>query len=280
MIGRRAAIAAVLAALGAMALGGGCRREAPGTGAGGAAGDPAAARRTITVFAAASTTELVTALARQLEAERGITARLSFAASSMLAQQIEQGAKADLFVSASEQWMDQIESRGLLEPGSRRDVLANRLVLVAPRDTSIPRAPSGVLEASFDLPAAISGRVAIGDPAHVPAGIYGAEALQSMGWWGAIQPRLAPALDVRAALQMVEIGAVDAGIVYASDARASDRVTVIGAFPPDAHGPIRYPAALVRGADPAARTLLEAMTSARSRELIVRHGFEAVSAAP
>lgn len=196
-----------------------------------------------TVFAAASLADALRALGQDLAARGHPAPRLSFAASSALARQIEQGAPADLFLSADEPWMDYLQSRGLIANETRRSPIGNALVLVAPAD----RTRSVTLARGTDLLAlAAGGRIAVGDPAHVPAGRYAQAALEWMGQWQAVAPRLARADNVRAALLLVERGEAPLGIVYATDAAAARGVAVLGTFPPESHPPITYPFALTR----------------------------------
>ena len=230
---------------------------------------PAQAGGPVTVFAAASTTDAVQAVLTAFrKAHPGPHVRASFAASSTLAKQIARGAPADLYLSANVGWMDYLEDRGAIDPASRVDLLGNRLVLVAS-----PRSPvSGDLA---KLPQALGDRrLAIGDPAHVPAGIYAKQALQSLGLWTQIRDRAAFAADVRAALALVGRGEAAAGIVYASDARISDRVTTRATLPADSHPPIRYPLARVDGADGArVQALYDFFRSSQARAIFQEHGF-------
>jgi molybdate transport system substrate-binding protein len=217
---------------------------------------PAAARADeLTVFAAASLTDAMRDIAALWQAAGHPPFRASFAASSTLARQIEQGAPANLFASADEKWMDELAKRDLLAAGTRSDLLGNDLVLVVPAD----RPAQVAIGPGFDLAALLGadGRLAVGDPAHVPAGIYAEQALRKLGLWTAIAPRLARAEDVRSALLLVERGEAPAGIVYATDAAASPRVSIAGTFPADSHDPITYPFALTKAGDTAdARALL------------------------
>ena len=224
----------------------------------------------ITVFAAASTADLVTAFAQRYEAQTGVRVRCSFAASSTLARQIAHGAQADVYLSANPLWMDYLQANGLIEPDTRRDLLTNRIVLITPKDAplSIEISPGG------EHAIAIGERVAIGDPEHTPAGIYARQALEHLGWWDEVDDRLIPAVDVRAALRLVELGEADAGIVYATDAASSTAVTIIAAFPPESHDPIRYPVALCREASPAARAFLDDLAAPQAAELITSFGFD------
>ena len=231
---------------------------------------PEAEGAVLSVFAASSTTDAVGELAAAFEASTGIAVRTSFASSSTLARQIADGAPADVFVSANPQWMDFLQDKGLLVEASRRDLLGNDLVLIAPAAGRL-QAPAS---AAFDLPAAFEGRLALGDPAHVPAGQYARRALEHLGWWDALASRLAPAPDVRAALALVERGEVDAGIVYATDAAASDRVRVVYTFPTGSHPPILYPAAALKsGRVKKAQAFLEFLGGEQARQILQKHGF-------
>lgn len=199
---------------------------------------------------------------------------LSFAASSALARQAQAGAAADLFASADEEWMDVLEKAGALRPGTRATFLGNRLVLVARAGTR----GQVTLRPGIDLARLLGadGRLAMADPAAVPAGKYGQAALERLGAWRGVAGRLARAENVRAALALVERGAAPYGIVYATDARASKQVRVAGIFPAASHPPIRYPVALLRrstslDAEPFRRFLL----SARGRAIFARYGFTA-----
>jgi molybdate transport system substrate-binding protein len=202
----------------------------------------------LTVFAAASLQDALRALEPAWRAVSGhAPLRLSFAASSALARQIEQGAPAELFMSADEAWMDYLAQRRLILPETRVSPLGNALVLVAPAGAA-PRPVA--LGRGTDLAALLGpqGRLATGDPAHVPAGRYARAALEWMGQWQALAPRLARADNVRSALLLVERGEAPLGIVYLTDARASAGVRVIGTFPVESHPPVTYPFALTRRA--------------------------------
>ncbi len=208
----------------------------------GSLGAAPAGAETVTVFAAASLTDAMTAVADAFTAATGGRVVLSFAASSTLARQIENGAPASLYVSASTTWMDRLDAAGLLAAGKRVDLLGNRLVLVAPADVAVAVA----VDDDLDLAALLDGgRLAVADPDHVPAGLYAKAALQSLGLWGGAEPRLARTGDVRAALVLVARGEAPLGIVYRTDAINADRVREVGRFPADSHPPIVYPAAVV-----------------------------------
>ena len=224
----------------------------------------------VTMFAAASTTDALGEIARAHEAEGHGRIVISFAASSTLAKQIENGAPADLYLSADEVWMDYLDSRRLIVPASRIDYLGNKLVLIAPRDSTLAL----TISPGFPLAASLGdGRLAMGDPDHVPAGIYGKAALEKLGVWQQVASRLARAEDVRGALAYVERGEAAAGIVYASDAARAE-VRVVATFPPDTHPPIRYPMALVAGRDtPAARAFYDYLRGPAARAVFERYGF-------
>ncbi|MBT3171365.1 MAG: molybdate ABC transporter substrate-binding protein, partial [Rhodospirillaceae bacterium] len=209
----------------------------------------------VLVFAAASTTEALEAAAAQFSRGGEDRVRGVFAGSSLLAKQIDNGAPADIYLSASSAWMDYLGQRGRIDKASRRDLLANSLVVIAPGDgTHID-----VVEFEVDIVARLGdGRLAMGDPDHVPAGIYARQALASLGLWPALEDRLIRTNDVRVALRMVARGEAPLGIVYASDAVAFAGVRVAGMIPETGHDPIRYPVALVVGNDnPAARRFLD-----------------------
>ncbi len=230
---------------------------------------------TVMVFAAASTTDAVQELAALFRNQTGIGVELNFASSGQLARQIESGAPAEVFLSANPRWMDHLADRGLLVEASRVDLLGNRLVVIVPARTRRVPEPPEILtpEAGTVLD---GGRLAIGDPDHVPAGAYAMAALESMGWRPLVDNRLVPARDVRSVVTFVQRGEVAAGIVYATDAAASAGVTVTGRFPADAHPPIRYPLARCQQpqANPAAERFHAFLQSEQAGKVFTRHGFE------
>lgn len=220
------------------------------------------------VLAAASLQEALTEAASAWAAQGHPPPRLSFAASSALARQIEGGAPADLFLSADAEWMDRLDSAGLLRAGSRADLLANELVLIAPAPAA------GAPPPAAGLAALAAGRVAMADPEAVPAGRYARAALGHLGLWDAVAPRVVPAENVRAALALVERGEVGLGIVYATDALASSRVVVVHRFAPGSHPPIRYPVAILAAArHPDAPGLRAFLASPPAARIFARHGF-------
>jgi molybdate transport system substrate-binding protein len=223
------------------------------------------------VLAAASLQEALGEAADAWARQRHPRPVLSFAGSSALARQVEAGAPADLFISADEAWMDHIDQRGLLASGSRRVIAGNRLVLIAPLDSPVTlRIAKG-----FPLARALgAGRLAMADPAAVPAGRYGLAALEALGVWAVVEPRVVRSENVRAALALVERGEAPLGIVYATDAAASRKVRVVGVFPASSHPPIRYPAAQLKTAKAKdASAFLAFLGSRQARVILARHGF-------
>jgi molybdate transport system substrate-binding protein len=232
----------------------------------------AAAAEQVTVFAAASLTNAMAEIEDRFEAATGHDLVVSLAGSSALARQIQQGAPADVFVSANAAWMDALEADGLIEPGTRSDLLGNRLVLIAHGT----EAPPVILDGETDFPALLAGgRLAMALVEAVPAGIYGKAALESLGQWAAVAPQVAQTDNVRAALALVSAGEAPYGIVYASDAVADAGVTVVGTFPADSHPPIVYPVAAITGQlDPATATFLTFLHDPLARAAFERQGFE------
>lgn len=235
------------------------------------AAGPARAAGRVTVFAAASLQEALTEAGGAWTAAGGAPVRFSFGASSALARQIDQGAPADLFLSADEDWMDWLAARRRIAPASRRDLLANRLVLIAPARSRI------LLRVAPGMPLARAlgrGRLAVADPEAVPAGKYARAALMSLGVWSQASGRLLPAENVRTALSWVARGEAPLGIVYATDAKAEPRVRVVGVFPASSHPPIRYPGAVVAASrSSAAPALLGFLRGPRASAVFRRHGF-------
>ncbi len=228
---------------------------------------PAAHAQELLVYAAASLTDALQEVAR----DTGQKARFSFAASSTLARQIENGAPADIFASADEEWADYLARHGKLAAGTRTTLLSNRLVLIAPAD----RTTTAAIAKGTDFAALLgNGRLATGDPAHVPVGKYARQALEWLDAWGTVEPKLARAESVRAAMALVERGEAPLGIVYATDAASNPRVKVVGMFPAESHPQIAYPFAIVAGRDtPAARAFMAALQSPGAKAIFRRHGF-------
>lgn len=208
-----------------------------------------AADRPLTVFAAASMRESLDAVVGQWEAAGHPKVAVSYAASSALAKQIEQGAPADIFISADLAWMDALQDKKLIEPASRFVLVRNDLVLVAPATSALQEVDLAHREAF--LAALGAGRLAVAETTGVPAGRYAKQALEKLGLWDTVSPKLAQGENVRAALEFVARGDTPLGIVYLTDARAEPRVKVVAMFPAKSHQPIVYPAArTIVAADP------------------------------
>jgi molybdate transport system substrate-binding protein len=236
-----------------------------------AAAPDAQAPRSVLVFAAVSLKGALDEVGVLVARKTGVTLKPSYAGTSLLARQIEEGAPADIFFSADEQWMDYLAERALIASATRVDVIGNRLVLIAPKD----RVPALTIGPGFALAAALGagGRLAVADPVNVPAGRYGKAALTTLGVWDGVASRLAPADNVRAALAFVARGEAPLGIVYASDVVAEPNVRVVDTFPAHTHPPIRYPAALTVSATKDAAAVLAVIASAEARAVFVTHGF-------
>jgi len=251
------AFAAAMAAFAATALGAPPSRAQP-------SGAP------VTVFAAASLKNAMDDVITAFSARSHVAARASYGASSALARQIEQGAPADVFVSADADWMDYVAKRNLIAPGSRRDLLSNHLALIAPADSPV------VLRIAPGMPLAAalgSGRLAIAGP-DVPAGRYGQASLTALGVWPSVQDKLARAESVRAALAFVARGETPLGIVYDTDAKVEPKVRIVGLFPDGSHSPIVYPAAVVSSSqNPGAAVFMRFLQGRESAAIFHRYGF-------
>lgn len=222
--------------------------------------------RPVTVFAAASLTDVLGQIGADYEARTGRAVRLSFAASGAVARQIEAGAPADVVILADRPWMDRLATAGRIVPGSRRDLLGNRLVLIARTDARIEGEPFGWLTR-------IGGRLAVGDPESVPAGAYARTWLQRAGRWRGLEPRLVMAADVRAVRTFVARGDADLGIVYRSDVVGVDGLRVVGEPAATLAPDIVYPAALT-SADGAGADFLAYLGSAEAAAVFRAHGFD------
>ena len=227
----------------------------------------------LTIFAAASLREALDENVRAFAAKTGHKVRVAYAGSNTLAKQIENGAPADLFISADVEWMDHVARMNLLAPGTRRDLVTNRLVLVAPAASPLKLA----IAPGFALAAAPGGaRLALANPDTVPAGRYAKAALMQLGVWPAVEKSLTRSESVRAAMVLVARGEAPLGIVYATDAQAEPRVRVVDTFAARLHPPVVYPAAVVAGRlNPGSQALLDHLGGAGARVVWVRHGFGA-----
>jgi len=227
--------------------------------------------QTILVFAAASLTNVLDEIGTAYTQQTGQTVKFSYAASSALARQLEAGARADVFFSADLEWMDYVQARGLIDRTTRRNVLGNRLALVAPADSKIELK----IAPGFALVAALSnGRLATGDPESVPVGKYARSALTSLGVWNDVADRLVRADNVRSALAFIARGETPLGIVYETDAKVEKRVRVVDFFPADSHPPIVYPVAVTAQARPAARQFIDFLQSAPAQQAFKKYGFQ------
>lgn len=223
-----------------------------------------------TVFAAASTTNAMNDIIAAYKAKTGKSVVGSYASSSTLAKQIDQGAPAQVYLSANTKWMAYLADHGRLEDGSAIDLLGNGLVMIAPKESAKPM----TIEKDMDLAGMLGeDRLSVGDPDHVPAGMYAKKALTTLGLWDSVEPKLARASDVRAALALVERGEAPLGIVYSTDAAISKDVVVVGKFPQSSYKKIVYPAALVKGADDDAKAFFKFMTSEDALKIFAKYGF-------
>lgn len=235
------------------------------------------ANRGPTVFAAASLKNALDSVAGGWQDKTGHQAVISYAATSALAKQIEQGAEADIFISADQAWMDYVAERGLVLPESRFDLLTNRLVLIAPADSDL----TAEIAPGFPVAKLLGdGRLAVAGVDAVPAGKYAKASLQSLGVWDQVKDKLAQSENVRTALRLVSRGEVPLGIVYASDAKADPTVKILGVFPEDSHPPIVYPAAKLKAStSPEASALLSYLRTPEAAKGFEQNGFSVVEPA-
>ena len=225
----------------------------------------------LVVFGAASLTNVLQDIGNDYTRQTGQDVSFSFAASSVLARQIEAGTRADVFVSADEEWMDYLQTRKLIDPKTRHDIIMNRLVLIGPAasDIKLKIAPH------FPLAAALGKeRLATGDPGSVPVGRYARAALTNLGVWSEVSSHIVPAEDVRAALAFVARGETPLGIVYETDALIEKRVRIVDTFPDDSHAPITYPVALISTAKAGAGRFVAYMKSPAGRAAFTHYGFQ------
>lgn len=224
-----------------------------------------------TVFAAASLKDALDEIDSRYQAKGGGKAAISYASSAALAKQIESGAPADIFISADLDWMDYVEKRKLVKPGTRTNLLRNEIVLIAPADSKA----SFTIGPKFPLARLLGdGRLAMADPDSVPAGKYGKAALETLEVWSSVADRVARTENVRAALAFVSRGEAPFGIVYRTDASADKKVRIVGTFPATSHPPIIYPAGmLVEGKSPVAEKYFQFIKSTEAQATFRKHGF-------
>ena len=234
-----------------------------------------AAQETIVVFTAASLKNAIDDVNAAFSKQAGLKVAASYAASPALARQIEQGAPADIFISADRDWMDYAEQKSLIRPDTRADLLGNRLVLIAHKDAKISEVAIGE---NFDIaPLAGDGRIAIADTRAVPAGKYAKQALERLGAWPKAAPKLAMTENVRAALAFVARGEAPLGIVYETDARIEPQVKIIGRFPESSHAPIVYPIAMTTRATLSALSYLDFLRTNDVRMIFEKYGFSVLT---
>jgi len=232
------------------------------------------AEEPVRVFAAASLTNVLAEVASQWQQRGHPAPRLAFGGTATMARQLAAGAPADIFAAADGRWMDELEQKVRLEPGTRTDLLGNELVLIAPSGRKF----DVELRPGFPFARAFAGKLCLGEPDVVPAGTYAKQALESLRWWDSLQGRIVGTEDVRSALTFVERGECAAGIVYATDAAVSDKVVVLARFSPQSHAPIVYEVALLRNAAPQAQEFLAYHSSNAAAATFRRHGFVPLSA--
>lgn len=223
----------------------------------------------VTLYAAASLNNALSEISTNYEKEKKVHIKTSFASSSTLAKQIEVGAPAEIFASADKKWMDYLGTRGLIDQSSRKDVLGNTLVFISPKDQVV----KVKMDKKFKLAEAFTGKLCMAATEHVPAGIYGKQALQSMEWWPSVESRVVGAEDVRSALMFVERGECTLGIVYATDAGVSKKVIIDARFPANTHDPIVYPFALTPQASASAKGFFKYLQSDAAKGVFSRYGF-------
>lgn len=227
----------------------------------------------VKVFAAASLTNAINEMGEMYFKKDGVKVLPSFASSSTLAKQIENGAPADIFISADQQWMDYLADRKALVEGTRFNLLGNKLALISPVSSDVKL----TIVSGLDLTKYLgNGRLATGDPDHVPVGKYAKAALEKLGMWSFVADKLARASDVRSALAWVEKGEAPLGIVYSTDAAVTKQVRVVAYFPEDSYPPIVYPAALLKNSsEPKAKDFLNYLKSDDARKVFEKFGFSA-----
>jgi len=231
---------------------------------------PVVAVENVLLYAAASTRNAITEVTNLFNKENpAIKVKVSFASSSTLATQINAGAPAHVYISANPKWMDYLQKRHLIINESRHDLLQNKIVLIAPSDSLM----TVEMTKEFDLSKKLKGKLCLGEPSHVPVGIYAKQALISLGWWKNIKSQIVGTKDVRAALVFVERGECDAGIVYSTDASVSKKIKILANFSEDTHKPIIYPISTLASAPEAATTFVQYLSSAQAQEIFKKYGF-------
>ena len=227
----------------------------------------------VNLYAAASLTDALTELSNTYQKQHPeVVIKKSFAGSATLAKHIENGAPADIFISADKDWANYIQQRGLLNNESRKSLLTNELVLIAPSASKV----KVLLDPAFNLHSCFSGRLCTGDPAFVPVGKYAKQALTHYKWWAKIESRIVVTEDVRTALAFVERGECALGIVYKTDAQLSKKVKVVAAFPAASHALIEYPGALTKNAGAESKAFWAFLQSDHAKVVFTRFGFSVI----
>ena len=227
--------------------------------------------KSLTVFAAASMKNAFDEVAKLYTDKTKVKVTSSYAASSALAKQIETGAPADMFISADTDWMDYVQKKELVKAGTRVDLLGNKIVLIAPKDSKTTNVE---IKQGFDLAGLVrDGKIATGDVAAVPVGKYAKAALEKLGAWDKAAPKFAMAENVRAALTLVSRGEAAYGIVYQTDAAVEPGVKIVGTFPADSHPAITYPVALLKDAKPEGQSLLDFVRTGGAKAVFEKYGF-------
>jgi molybdate transport system substrate-binding protein len=227
--------------------------------------------QTITVFAAASMKDALDAVDKAYMQDHKDKIVVSYAASSALAKQIEQGAPADLFISADVQWMDYVAKAKLIDAARRVNLLGNTLVMIAPDDSKLSNVK---IDSSLDLAKLTNGgRIAVADTKAVPAGLYAKAAFEKLGLWSKVEPKLAQAENVRAALALVARAEAPIGVVYSTDAKAEPKVKIVGTFPANSHPAIIYPVAVTANAKPATGAYYDFLKTSKAKAIFEKYGF-------
>lgn len=230
-----------------------------------------AAQPDLIVLAASSLTDALSEIGPAFTAATHRGVKLSFAASSALARQVEAGAPADVFMSADTEWMDYLQTRNLIDTATRHNVLGNRLVLISPADSTV----TVKIVPHFGLAKLLGdGRLATGNPDSVPVGKYAKEALTHLGVWSEVQDKVAAADNVRAALALVARGEAPLGVVYRTDALVEKKVRIVATFPPSSHGPITYPVATTGHAQDGATDFVQYLSSPAAQAVFAKYGFD------
>jgi molybdate transport system substrate-binding protein len=234
------------------------------------AAQPVTAVEKLLVYAAASTSNAISEIIDHYnEVTSSIQVKASFASSSTLAKQIEAGAPVHIYISANPTWMDFLQERNLIISESRLNLLSNKLVLVTP----LGKGFAVEMQKDFDLAGELKGKLCLGDPGHVPAGIYAKQALTSLGWWDKVKPSVVGTKDVRATLALVERGECAAGIIYSTDASSSKKIELLDELPADSHNPVVYPVATLVSAPDSAQVFLNFLSTSQAKAIFEKHGF-------